>query len=110
MKQRYKSLFLNFEKHQFNPFTCNLSSFPIFAKDMIDQQTLEDLEFPVIRDWLKSYAVGPTAHLKLSTLSPIEARSEILKELKKVFELKSIRDEGETFPRLEFEELTSEIK
>lgn len=110
MKQRYKSLFLNFEKHQFNPFTCNLSSFPIFAKDMIDQQTLEDLEFPVIRDWLKSYAVGPTAHLKLSTLSPIEARSEILKELKKVFELKSIRDEGETFPRLEFEELTAEIK
>ena len=77
---------------------------------MIDQQTLEDLEFPVLRNWLKSYAVGPTAHQKVSTLSPIDSRSEIITELKKVFELKSIRDEGETFPRLEFEELTLEIK
>ena len=77
---------------------------------MIDQQTLEDLEFPVLRDWLQGYAVGPTAHQKVSTLSPIESRLEIITELKKVFELKSIRDEGETFPRLEFEELTSEIK
>lgn len=77
---------------------------------MIDQQTLEDLEFPVIQNWLQSYAIGPTAHQSLSALSPIENRSEIITELKKVFELKSIRDEGETFPRLEFEELTAEIK
>lgn len=77
---------------------------------MIDQQTLEDLEFTVLRNWLQSYAIGSTAHDALSSLSPIENRNEIKSALQKVFELKSIRDEGETFPRLEFEELTTEIK
>jgi DNA mismatch repair protein MutS2 len=77
---------------------------------MIDQQTLEDLEFTVLRNWLQGYAIGPTAHEALSSLSPIEHRETIITELKKVSELKSIRDEGESFPRLEFEELTVEIK
>jgi len=83
---------------------------PIFTTRMIDQQTIEDLEFPILQNWLQAYAIGTTAQQALSSLSPLENKSNILTELRKVFELKSIRDEGETFPRLEFEELTSEIK
>lgn len=77
---------------------------------MIDQQTLEDLEFPVLRNWLQSYTVGPTANASLQSLSPLKTKTEIIIALQKVAELKAIRDEGEVFPRLEFEELTAEIK
>lgn len=77
---------------------------------MIDQQTLEDLEFTILRDWLQTFAIGPTCYNQLGQLSPIEEKKDIIIALQKVKELKEIRDEGETFPRLEFEELTSEIK
>lgn len=77
---------------------------------MIDQQTLEDVEFTILRGWLQKFAVGPTCHSLLGELSPIEGKTAITTSLKKVNELKEIRDEGETFPRLEFEELTAEIK
>ena len=76
----------------------------------IDQQTLEDLEFTTLKLWLQAYAIGPTCHEALGELSPIEKREENIIALKKVSELKEIRDEGEIFPRLEFEELTTEIK
>lgn len=77
---------------------------------MIDQQTLEDLEFTILRSWLQEFAIGPTCFNTLGELSPIKDKNEIVVALRKVRELKEIRDEGETFPRLEFEELTSEIK
>ncbi|MDX2360951.1 MAG: DNA mismatch repair protein MutS [Crocinitomicaceae bacterium] len=76
----------------------------------IDQQTLEDLEFTTIQTWLQAFAIGPTAHELLGNLTPIKNNSETLAELRKVKELKDIRTEGETFPRLEFEELLEEIR
>jgi DNA mismatch repair protein MutS2 len=75
-----------------------------------DSQTLEDLEFPIIRGWLSSYAIGPTAEDRLSKLVPSDNSTEIKEALHRVNELKAIRTVGETFPRLEFEELTEEIR
>ena len=75
-----------------------------------DQQTIEDLEFSTIRDWLENYALSETAKQRLSALSPMSNREDLEKELRKVNELLEIKTEGETFPRIEFEELQSEIK
>lgn len=76
----------------------------------IDQQTLDDLEFSTIRTWLQGYAIGPTAFERLGNLVPIEGPETIRAELYKVNELKNIKTEGESFPRIEFEELKEEIK
>ena len=75
-----------------------------------DQQTIEDLEFSTIRDWLENYALSESAKHRLNTLSPMSRREDLEIELKKVNELLKIKTEGETFPRIEFEELHSEIK
>lgn len=75
-----------------------------------DQQTLEDLEFSTIREWLQNYALSETAKERLITLNPTYKRIELEKELKKVNELLAIKTEGESFPRIEFEELHSELK
>ena len=71
----------------------------------IDQQTLEDLEFTTLRDWLQTYAIGLTAKERLGTLSPIRGKEKIKIALRQVNELKNIRTEGEPFPHLDFEEL-----
>ncbi len=76
----------------------------------IDQQTLDDLEFPIIRGWLSKLAISTTVKEQFQNLIPHSDRNTIILELKKVNELLSIRTEGETFPRIEFEELHEEIK
>lgn len=75
-----------------------------------DAQTLQDLEFTTLQNWLVDYAVGETARERLASLAPSKDQSGIEKALNALAELKAIRDEGETFPRIEFEELTSEIR
>jgi len=75
-----------------------------------DEQTILDLEFNTLRDWLIDYAIGPTAKKKLQFLVPSDDFSLIEKELNLVNELNSIRSEGESFPALEYEELTAELK
>lgn len=76
----------------------------------VDERTLLDLEFQTIREWLVLYGVGPTAKTRLQRLVPIPHFKAIESELKKVNELRSIKVNGETFPSLDFEELSAEIK
>ncbi len=76
----------------------------------IDQQTIDDLEFPIIREWLSELAISDTVKKRFNQLSPQSNRKSIIESLKKVNELLAIRTEGETFPRIEFEELHQEIK
>ena len=38
----------------------------------IDTQTLHDLEFTTIQNWLAEFAIGPTAKNRLEQLSPIK--------------------------------------
>lgn len=75
-----------------------------------DGQTLTDLEFPTIRQWLENYTIGPTARQRIEELAPSSNFAFIEKELLKVNELLSIRRNGEPFPQLDFEELAAELK
>ncbi len=75
-----------------------------------DEQTVNDLEFPTIREWLVGYVIGPTAKKRMEELSPSNHFPTIEIELRKVNELLAIREQGEIFPALDFEELQNEIK
>lgn len=75
-----------------------------------DTQTLIDLEFPAIKSWLEKYAIGPTAQERIKNLEPINDFQLVEKELLKSNELMSVRKSGETFPQLDFEELTEELR
>lgn len=75
-----------------------------------DEHTIKDLEFSIIRDWLKDNAIGDTAKKRLVSLLPSNRFEEVKIELKKVQELHNIRTIGESFPTLDFEEINQEIK
>lgn len=75
-----------------------------------DQQTIRDLEFLQLREWLSGYAFQPTARKRLENLTPSNDFSFVENELLRANEFKSIRVEGESFPALDFDELLAEIK
>lgn len=75
-----------------------------------DNQTYEDLEFDVLRDLLVDYSVSPSVKDKFLELQPISDQKKLLTYLQQVHELVAVRRSGQTFPRLEFEELTNEIR
>jgi DNA mismatch repair protein MutS2 len=75
-----------------------------------DQQTLHDLEFNQIREWLAAYGIGNTAQTRLAQLTPSNNFASVEQALLRVAEFKSIRVEGESFPSLDFEELLPEIR
>jgi len=75
-----------------------------------DEQTLHDLEFNQLREWLAAYGIGNTARKRLEELTPSNNFTAVEEALLRVAEFKSIRVEGESFPALDFEELLAEIK
>ena len=75
-----------------------------------DQQTVKDLEFSTIREWLVAYAIGETTTQRLMKLIPSNRFTDVKLELDRVNEFLSIRTEGEIFPALDFQELLIEIK
>ena len=75
-----------------------------------DQQTIKDLEFSTIREWLIGYSIGETAKNRLENLTPSNKFIEVKEELDRINEFLEIRTEGENFPTLDFEELLPEIK
>lgn len=78
--------------------------------NFFDQQTLQDLEFTTIQEWLEELGIGPTAKARLRDLMP-SSRFDILRtELDKLKEFHTIRVEGESFPGLDFEELHKELR
>jgi dsDNA-specific endonuclease/ATPase MutS2 len=46
-----------------------------------DQQTLRDLEFDEIRNWLMQFAIGPSARMRLEALAPSNNFDEIENQL-----------------------------
>ena len=78
--------------------------------DAFDEHTLNDLEFPAVRSWLLAYVTGPTATKRIEELIPSQHFPSIEDALNKVDELRRIKTEGKSFPALDFEELTAEIK
>ena len=77
---------------------------------IIDQQTLRDLEFPVILDWLKAFAHQASAAERISKLEPTSDKKKVLGELMRTKELLQIKVEGEQFPAIDFEEIHKEIQ
>jgi DNA mismatch repair protein MutS2 len=75
-----------------------------------DNQTIHDLEFNQIRDWLLGFAQGETARKRLETLTPSNDFAFVDLELKKLNEFKQIRVEGESFPALDYNELLTELR
>ena len=75
-----------------------------------DQQTVHDLEFQEIRNWLMNFAIGSSAKQRLENLSPSNDFDAIEIELMRLNEFKQIRTIGESFPALDFEELQTELK
>ena len=85
-----------------NKYFCTMNSF--------DQQTLQDLEFTTIQEWLEELGIGPTAKKRLRELSPSSQSDFLRLELDKLKEFHTIRTEGESFPGLDFEELQKELR
>ncbi|MGM0477692.1 MAG: endonuclease MutS2 [Bacteroidota bacterium] len=75
-----------------------------------DRQTYQDLEFDALLEMLSAFCVGPTAARRSNRLRPVRSQEELVKFLEQTNELTNIRREGETFPRLEFEELNEELR
>jgi DNA mismatch repair protein MutS2 len=75
-----------------------------------DPQTYKDLELGKLQDILREYCIGPSALKIVEQLKPVHNNEELIKFLNQTNELVEIRREGESFPRLEFEELQSEIR
>ena len=75
-----------------------------------DKQTLIDLEFNSIVEWLEQYAIEKTAIKKIKDLGPSNDFNRIEFDLNQLHELKSIRISNESFPAVDFEELQVEIK
>lgn len=85
--------------------------FPHYLCRMVaDNQTLIDLEFPTIISWLEEYAIGDTAKNRIRSLQPINQIDDLKNLLHSTYELVRIKQEGEKFPIIEFEELSTEIK
>ncbi|MGB1032253.1 MAG: endonuclease MutS2, partial [Flavobacteriales bacterium] len=77
---------------------------------IIDQQTVKDLEFEELREMLQSYCVSESAKGRMLKLAPIPRFDDLNIELQRLKEHHRIKTEGHAFPRIDFEELESEIK
>ena len=75
-----------------------------------DPQTLQDLEFNVITEWLENFCIGKTAQSKIRNLKPTGNFSKLEFELKQLNELRQIRVVSDTLPAIDFEELEDEIQ
>lgn len=75
-----------------------------------DEKTALDLEFDQIRLMLQQACITKTAKEKFQHLIPLRSAKKIQFELDLAHELQLIRNRGITFPRIEFEELTKEIR
>lgn len=75
-----------------------------------DNQTIQDLEFNLIREQLTEFCTSGTAKKRMSALAPIDSEKRCKQELFCANELLTIKKLGETFPHIEFEELQAEIK
>lgn len=75
-----------------------------------DEQTIQDLEFDKIREQLTSYCLNPTAAKHMAALKPLSDRNRCMMELESSKEMLDIRQLGERFPAIDFDELSDEIK
>jgi DNA mismatch repair protein MutS2 len=74
-----------------------------------DDQTIRDLGFDLIREWLKGYSAQPTARERFSSLALHSSTQALRSSMELLSEWLMIRRSGAAFPAIDFEELTAEI-
>jgi DNA mismatch repair protein MutS2 len=74
-----------------------------------DDQTIRDLGFDLIREWLKGFSVQPTARERFSSLALHSSTQALRSSMELLSEWLMIRRSGAAFPAIDFEELTAEI-
>ncbi len=79
-------------------------------KLLFDQQTAEDLEFETVRSTLAELCYQDSAKSRMNSLQPYTRQGDAIRALEHASELLQIRQLEQGFPRLEFEELHTEIK
>jgi len=79
-------------------------------KLLFDKQTAQDLEFETVRSMLAEMCYQDSARSRMQTLQPYLKQNEAVLAMEHAHELLQIRQVEQGFPRLEFEELKSEIK
>jgi len=72
----------------------------VFASD---KQTLKELEFDLILEWLNQFTIGLTAKKRVESLIPINDFTSIQGYLSETDELFNIRRRQLNFPPLDFE-------
>jgi DNA mismatch repair protein MutS2 len=75
-----------------------------------DLQTIQDLEFDLIRRQVAAYSVSETASKKLLGMLPYKEVKQCIRILRATSELVEIKNSKIGFPPVEFEELHKEIK
>lgn len=75
-----------------------------------DAQSIDDLEFGVIRRLLEDRCTSDSARRRARQLEPTAHRPTVISALESTDELRRIRVEGTPFPSLVFEEIKGEIK
>lgn len=75
-----------------------------------DLQTIQDLEFDLIRQQVAAYSVSETASKKLLGMLPYKEAKNCIRILRATSELVEIKQSKIGFPPVEFEELDKEIK
>lgn len=75
-----------------------------------DEQTAEDLEFPMIRKWLQEKAQTASVQDKFSQLQTYRDKKQAERSLNLINELQQIHNQGLRFPRLELKEIKKEIR
>lgn len=78
--------------------------------NFFDQQTLYDLEFSTIQEWLEDLGIGETAKDRLRNLKPNPDFRQLKLDLLKLKEFHTIRVDGESFPGMDYDELKKEIR
>jgi DNA mismatch repair protein MutS2 len=78
--------------------------------NFFDQQTLYDLEFSTIQEWLEDLGIGETAKERLRNLKPNADFKQLKLDLLKLKEFHTIRTDGESFPGMDYDELKKEIR
>lgn len=77
---------------------------------LIDEQTVTDLEFSVIRDMLVESCVERTARERMRVIEPLKSPGDAAHELDLAEELLRVKQEETESPRIEFEEMQAEIQ
>ena len=76
----------------------------------IHEKTLKDLEFDLVLEQIKEYAITPLGKEAVLSMLPIEVEAQLLRELDYVNEYLSSFENDNRIPNHEFDSVSKELK